>query len=88
MTVQYLCGVPIKVSSDPLRYGPLPSDLPLPPAFRAEFNAWCESFFSRMPEWNLVKDGQCYKVTDVFSGGKEMLVMNPRTLEQLKKAAQ
>ena len=80
----FLSGVNVKVTPDPFRYGPLPDDVCVPAAFRAEFNAWCQQFFSRAPENNLLKDGQFYQMdAGAFGGHGKTLVMNPRTFAQL-----
>lgn len=79
--MSHLFGMPVQVTQDPLRYGPLPKDVAVSPAFRAEFDAWCERFFSRVPEMNPAQDGQVFTRM-----GSDVLVMNPRTFELLRKS--
>jgi hypothetical protein len=75
----FLSSVNVKISPDPRRYEKLPDDVCVPAAFRAEFNAWCEQFFSTVPERSVVTDGTVYSIGST-------LVMNPRTFAQLKEA--
>jgi hypothetical protein len=71
-----LFGMRVFVSRDHPRMQ-LPTDLPLPDAFRAEFNAWMADFFG----WdNVVPDGKAYQIGDTVH-------MNPRTFVELRKAA-
>lgn len=73
-----LHGYTIVVQPDPRRYGDLPDDVCVTPAFRAEFNAWSARFFLPDPSLNPTKDGEAYVI------GRN-LHLNQRTFEALKK---
>ena len=72
-------GIPVVISYDQPGYV-LPLDLPLPPAFREQFNAWAAGFFHPKP--SPIPDGRI-----VFEnpgglygpGGRQRLHMNQRT---------
>lgn len=51
----------------------------LAPAFIDEMNAWLHSFFGT---WNQLNDGQL-----AFSDASRVVYVNPRTFEEVKKAA-
>jgi hypothetical protein len=86
--VNRLLGVDVQVIPDPRRYYGLPNDVPVTEAFRTEFNAWCERFFQPAPELNHVKDGQWYEINKSVLGlSGKMIVMNQRTFDRLKEAA-
>lgn len=55
-------GMKVFVSPDPRRYGDLPADVCVTPAFRAEFNSWSAQFFRPDPSLNPIKDGEAYVV--------------------------
>lgn len=69
-----LFGTPVVVHQGRPRYV-LPPDLPLPPDFRAEFEAWAATFFEQ--RIYLIPDGVTYIANGVFH-------MNPTTFAQLK----
>ena len=70
-------GVNVVVRRDQPGYI-LPEDLMLPPAFRAQFNAWAANFFR--PK-NLLADDQVIHLKQL-----NQIHMNPRTYEKFKKA--
>ena len=70
-----LFGVPVVV--EPVRYRyQLPDDLPLPPGFREEFNAWARSFLGTLPP--LLEDGEVLSTCG-------RLHMNAATWAQVQK---
>jgi hypothetical protein len=74
-----LDSLSIQIKPDPRRYGNLPPNVPVTPAFRAEFNAWAKEFFQPAPELNPIKDGD-YWITE------QTVYMNPRTYKMLQEA--
>jgi hypothetical protein len=72
-----LGGLKVVVSCERPRYR-LPDGLPLPPDFRAEFNAWALEFFGT---WNLLPDGQV-----LIEERRGIVHMNARTLAAMKAA--
>lgn len=69
-------GFAVFVSPDTPGYV-LPDDLPLPPEFRAKFNAWAADFFTPR---NLVREGEA-----LMDYTRNCMYVTPRTFERLKK---
>lgn len=72
-------GMKVFVSPDPRRYGDLPDDVCVTPAFRAEFNAWSARFFLPDPSLNPIKDGEAHVI------GRNVH-LNQRTFAELKRS--
>ncbi len=75
-------GLQLRVSPDPRLYYRLAADVCVPAAFRAEFDAWAERFFSPHPELNVVKDDQAYVLAD------RIILLNPRAYAALQRATE
>lgn len=69
-----ILGMSIHVVPD--KYRTLGENVPVTPEFRAEINAWMESFFSPT---NALRDGEV-----LICRGSEIYA-NPRTVEKLKR---
>ena len=67
-------GIPIRVAPDVPRYQ-LPEDLPLPPGFREDLNAWARGFLGIQTP--ILVDGEVISTLDA-------LYMNPRTYKMVK----
>ena len=71
-----LYGIDIVISRDQPGYK-LPADLPLPPKFREEFDAWAASFFKPKP--SLIRDGEV-----IHDKVNRRMYMNERMWDKLR----